>query len=106
MKDSSPRHLSTFPPEMGFMRLSAILAPYGPIPVSRSTWWNGVKIGRFPQPLKLSPRVTVWRSADILALIENPEQWRCHSQSAPATRPARRGAVAAKANEVEKFHDR
>ena len=92
MKDSSPRHLSTFPPEMGFMRLSAIVAPYGPIPVSRSTWWNGVKIGRFPQPLKLSPRITVWRSADILALIEN---------IGASNMPGRRGAMAVKANESE-----
>lgn len=58
-------------PETGFLRLKSILAPYGPIPVSKSTWWAGVKDGRFPQPKKLGARVTVWRVEDIRALIEH-----------------------------------
>ncbi|WP_336491297.1 helix-turn-helix transcriptional regulator [Methylobacterium nigriterrae] len=56
--------------ETGFIRLASILAPTGPIPVSRSTWWSGVKSGRFPKPVKLGPRTTVWRVEDIRALIE------------------------------------
>ena len=39
------------------------------VPVSRSTWWAGVASGRFPKPLKLGPRLPVWRKSDILALI-------------------------------------
>ena len=58
------------PSPTGLLRLSAILAPAGPIPVSRSTWWQGVKDGRFPQPVKLGPRVTAWRAEDIASLIE------------------------------------
>lgn len=58
-------------PSNGFLRLSQILAPAGPIPVSKSTWWQGVKDGRFPKPTKLGPRITVWRSEDIQALIKN-----------------------------------
>lgn len=57
-------------PQTGFLRLRAILAPAGPIPVSKSTWWQGIKDGRFPQPLKLGKRVTVWRVEDIRRLIE------------------------------------
>lgn len=41
----------------------------GIIPVSKSTWWNGVKHGRFPKPVKLSPRTTVWHVEDIRTLI-------------------------------------
>ena len=41
------------------------------IPVSKSTWWAGVRSGRFPQPVKLGPRITVWREEDIRALIED-----------------------------------
>ncbi len=41
------------------------------IPVSRSTWFDGVKTGRFPAPVKLSPRVSAWRLEEILALIKN-----------------------------------
>ncbi len=57
-------------PESGLLRLSQILGPAGPIPVSKSTWWAGVRSGRFPRPLKLGPRITVWRVEDIRALIE------------------------------------
>ncbi len=56
-------------PETGFVRLTNILAPKGPIPVSKSTWWAGVKTGRFPKPVKLGPRITAWRVEDIWTLI-------------------------------------
>jgi prophage regulatory protein len=39
------------------------------VPVGRSTWWAGVKSGRFPQPVKLGPRTTAWRLSDIEKLI-------------------------------------
>ena len=57
-------------PLTGFVRLSSILAPAGPIPVSKSTWWQGVKDGRFPKPYKLGPRTTVWKAEDIRSLFE------------------------------------
>ncbi len=59
-------------PQIGFVRLAAILPPAGPIPVSRSSWWEGVRNGRYPQPVKLGPRTTAWRVEDIRALIEKP----------------------------------
>jgi len=39
--------------------------------ISRSGWWKGVKDGKFPQGIKLSPRVTVWKSSEIDSLIAN-----------------------------------
>jgi predicted DNA-binding transcriptional regulator AlpA len=57
-------------PETGLLRLSSILTPDGPIPVGKSTWWDGVRSGRYPKPLKLGPRITVWRAEDIRALVE------------------------------------
>jgi prophage regulatory protein len=60
-------------PETGFIRLKNIIAPFGPIPVSKSTWWAGVKTKRFPQPIKLGPKITAWRVEEIRALIEKPE---------------------------------
>jgi prophage regulatory protein len=53
-----------------FMRLRSILAPIGPIPVSKSTWWAGVKSGRFPKPHKLGPRITAWADEDIRILVD------------------------------------
>lgn len=65
-------------PETGFLRLSQIVGnpkadPPVPaiIPVSKSTWWQGVKDGRYPQPVRsLGKRITVWRAEDIRALVE------------------------------------
>jgi len=54
-------------PQIGFVRLKHILAVF---PVSKSTWWAGVKSGRFPQPVKLSARTTAWRVEEIRTLIE------------------------------------
>lgn len=53
-------------PETGFVRLRDILRV---IPISKSSWWAGVKEGRYPASVKLSPRVTAWRVEDIRALI-------------------------------------
>jgi predicted DNA-binding transcriptional regulator AlpA len=64
-------------PETGFVRLKQIIGdpkakpPIPPIvPISKSTWWAGIKCGRFPQPIKLGPRTTAWRVSDIRELIE------------------------------------
>lgn len=64
-------------PETGFLRLPQIIGnpkadpPIPPIiPVKKSSWWAGVRSGRFPKPIKLSPRVTAWRVEDIRQLIE------------------------------------
>ena len=58
-------------PITGFLRLPAIIKPNGPIPVGKSTWWAGIKDGRFPKPVKLGERITVWRAEDIRFLIAN-----------------------------------
>ncbi len=40
------------------------------IPISKSTWWEGVRTGRYPKPIKLGSRLTCWRLADILEIVE------------------------------------
>lgn len=54
-------------PETGFLRLPQVLAVF---PVSKSTWWAGVRSGRYPPPVKLSKRTTAWKAEDVRALIE------------------------------------
>jgi predicted DNA-binding transcriptional regulator AlpA len=56
----------TLIPTTGFLRLPQVLAV---IPVSRSAWWQGVRDGRYPPAVKLSPRCTAWRAEDIHQLI-------------------------------------
>jgi predicted DNA-binding transcriptional regulator AlpA len=41
------------------------------VPISKSSWWAGVKCGRFPQSVKISPRCTAWKVEDIQALIDS-----------------------------------
>ena len=53
-------------PETGFVRLPTVLSV---IPVGKSTWWAGIQSGRFPEPVKLGPRITAWRVEDLRELI-------------------------------------
>ena len=46
-------------PKVGFLRLPQVLQL---VPLSKSAWWEGCKTGRFPKPVKLGPRTTVWRA--------------------------------------------
>ena len=39
------------------------------IPISRSSWWAGVKSGRYPAPVRISPKRVAWRASDIRALV-------------------------------------
>jgi len=55
-------------PEIGFLRVKEVLKIF---PIGKSTWWDGVKDGRFPKPVKLGARTTAWNIADIRSLVEN-----------------------------------
>lgn len=66
-------------PETGYLREKQILGdkkatpPTPPIiPVCHSSWWAGIKSGKYPQPVKLGPKTTVWTVDSIRKLIENP----------------------------------
>jgi prophage regulatory protein len=54
-------------PETGFLRLRQVLSV---IPLGKTCWWEGVRSGRFPKPVKLGPRATAWRAEDIHELIK------------------------------------
>jgi prophage regulatory protein len=67
-------------PEIGFVRLKQILEV---IPLGKTCWWEGVKSGRFPKPVKLSARCTAWRAEDIHKLIR---EIACQSLSVATSR--------------------
>jgi predicted DNA-binding transcriptional regulator AlpA len=52
--------------ENGFMRLKSVLSLF---PVSKATWWNGCRTGKFPKPYKLCPNVTAWKVSEINELL-------------------------------------
>lgn len=64
MKHSEPASI----PDKGFVRLPQILAV---IPIGKSSWWAGVREGKYPAPVRPSPfgRVTVWRAEAIRELL-------------------------------------
>jgi prophage regulatory protein len=55
-------------PAEGFIRLNRLIP--GIIPYSRATIWRKVQTGDFPRPVKLSERITAWRTSDIRKWIE------------------------------------
>jgi predicted DNA-binding transcriptional regulator AlpA len=55
-------------PQTGFLRLPQVLMFF---PVSKSTFWEMIREGTAPSPVKLSRRCAAWRVADIRALIES-----------------------------------
>jgi len=48
------------------LRLPVVLSR---VPIARSAWYQGVKDGRYPAPIKLGPKTSAWREADINKLI-------------------------------------
>lgn len=40
------------------------------IPISESQWWRLVAEGKIERPIKLSPRVSVWRASYVATLAE------------------------------------
>jgi prophage regulatory protein len=53
-------------PEVGYVRLPQILAV---IPISRASWWAGVKSGKYPAGVLLGPRTRAWSVESIRALM-------------------------------------
>lgn len=47
-------------------RLPQVLARLG---ISRSTWYDGISRGKFPAGHAISPRLRVWRSDEIDAVV-------------------------------------
>lgn len=62
-------------PEIGYLRESQIIGDpkkgISPIiPVSRASWWRGVKSGRYPAGVLLGPRTRAWSVDSIRSLVE------------------------------------
>jgi|UPI0001111E57 prophage regulatory protein len=62
----------------GFYRLPEVLAL---IPISRSSWWAGVKDGRYPASIKIGPRTTAWLKLDIEELCVRLQEGRCFDKN-------------------------
>ena len=43
------------------------------VPVSKSTWYRGIRKGIYPAPVKLSSRAVAWWHGDIVTFLEARE---------------------------------
>jgi predicted DNA-binding transcriptional regulator AlpA len=48
------------------VRLPTVL---GVFPVGETTWWNGIKAGKYPRPIRISSRVNAWKVGSIRKLL-------------------------------------
>lgn len=62
-------------PQEGFIRLPQVLYVLG---IGKTSFWAGIKEGRFPAPVKLGPRTSVWHVEDIRALIDSISKGNAH----------------------------
>lgn len=58
-------------PAAGYLRQAQLVGSI--LPIGATTLWRWVKEGKFPKPIKLSERVTVWRAEDVRAWLEQPK---------------------------------
>jgi len=47
------------------------------IPISKSSWWDGISKGKYPKPIKLGENTTVWHEDDIRELIKSLKAEEC-----------------------------
>lgn len=47
------------------------------LPISKEAWYQGIRDGRYPRPVKLAPKTSAWRRTDIESLVErlNEGRW-------------------------------
>ncbi len=58
-------------PRTGLLRLSQFVGRGKALPIAPSQWWEGVRSGIYPAPVKLGPKTTAWHAAKIHHLIEH-----------------------------------
>jgi len=63
----------------GFVRLSTVLSV---VPVGRTRWYQGVRTGEFPAPVKIGEKVSAWRVSDIRKLIAKIESGGANARAA------------------------
>ncbi|WP_166214545.1 AlpA family phage regulatory protein [Bradyrhizobium septentrionale] len=57
-------------PSDALVRIQKIIGPNGLIPISRSAFYQGIRDGIYPKPIRLGKRTSVWRVSELLRVIE------------------------------------
>jgi prophage regulatory protein len=57
-------------PADALVRIGKIVGPNGLIPVSRSSFYQGIRDGIYPKAVKLGKRASAWRMSELMRVIE------------------------------------
>jgi prophage regulatory protein len=57
-------------PVDALVRIEKIVGPNGILPISRSAFYQGIKDGIYPKPVRLGKRTSAWRLSELLAVIK------------------------------------
>ena len=52
------------------VRIGKIVGPDGLIPVSRSSFYQGIRDGIYPKPVRLGKRTSAWRMSELMQVIQ------------------------------------
>ena len=57
-------------PSDSLVRIGKIVGPNGLIPVSRSSFYQGIRDGIYPKAVRLGKRTSVWRMSELMRVIQ------------------------------------
>jgi prophage regulatory protein len=57
-------------PKDALVRISKIIGPNGLIPVSRSSFYQGISDGIYPKAVRLGKRTSAWRMSELMRVIQ------------------------------------
>jgi prophage regulatory protein len=57
-------------PSDALVRISQIIGPRGLIPVSRSAFYQGIRDGIYPKPVRLGKRTSAWRMSELMQVVQ------------------------------------
>lgn len=76
-RSPAPQPVATTLPAEGYVRLSDIVGDAksnpprrGVLPIGRSTFWAGIRQGKYPPPVKLGARTAVWDVSTVRRMLE------------------------------------
>jgi prophage regulatory protein len=57
-------------PTDALVRIGKIVGPNGLIPVSRSAFYQGIRDGIYPRPVRLGKRTSAWRMSELMHVVQ------------------------------------
>ena len=67
-RQTQPPHMLELE-ELGFIKIKDFIGPNKSLPISPSSFYAGVKTGKYPAPVKIGVRSSALRNADARALL-------------------------------------